>query len=110
MGFYTYLGDKLDGYKPITNKLQGEFDGKYVGGHELYQWCFKNNIKQLKIGYDENDLYDESDLVFVLNKSDIKKAIKEQVMGEVNSKTILNRLLKQMKKHNIDNIYFYGSY
>ena len=103
MGFYTYLGDKLDGCFPRTQKLKGEFNGKYVGGRELYHWCFKNDIKQLKIGYDE------SDLVFELTKENVEKAILDNAM-EVNSNTVLKRLLEQMILYDIEVVYFYGDY
>jgi len=100
MGFYTYFGDKLGDYKPIVSKLVGEFDSKYVGGYELYHWCFENNIKQIKY-------YD--DLIFELTQEEVKKAIIEKAMS-VNSNSVLKRLLRQMVNKNIEVIYFYGSY
>jgi len=110
MGFYTHLGDELDGYNVKTNKLIGNFEGKFVGGSELYHWCFENNIEQIKVGYDPDSYIDESDLVFKLSQKNIEKAIKDEAMLENNSKTVLSRLLTQMILKDVEYVYFYGSF
>lgn len=100
MGFYTYLGDKLVNGSVETEKLVGEFDAKYVGGRELYHWCFENNIEEIR---------DDYDVIFKLTQEDVRKAITDKAML-MNSDTVLRRLLTQMIDKDIEVIYFYGSY
>ena len=102
MGFYTKFGDKLGKYSVEQDKLKGDFQAKFSGGYDLYQWCFHNNINKMKSVYD--------DTIFIFSQEDIKRAIKEKAMGDNNSKYVLGKLLKEMINNKLDIIYFEGDY